>query len=196
MDDNTIYQQLRKLLQLFLEGDETERCSDHRDIVVHLRGGNLKHISHLHQSYSTLHYTMLFPQGESGFHPKIPASQGGQSHNVSSHCYYAYRLHQRPNEPTTILRGGKLLQQYVVDTWASTEQSELNWIHHHQKELRAEVYQGLHDQAAQPDHDTNMAEVGQRIILPSSHTGVHIICISSFKTLWQFAYFAGSLTSF
>ena len=69
------------------------------------------------------------------------------------------------------MRGGKLLQQYVVDAWASTEQSELNWIRHHQKELRADVYQGLRDQAAQPGHDTDMSELGQRIILPSSHTG-------------------------
>ena len=43
-----------------IPGDGTERRSDHRDIVVWLRGGSLKHISHLHQSYSTLHYTMLF----------------------------------------------------------------------------------------------------------------------------------------
>lgn len=154
-----------------IPGDGTERRSDHRDIIVRLRGGALKRISHLHQSYSTLHYTMLFPRGESGFHPGIPAGEGGRSNTVSSRCYYAYRLHQRPNEPTTVLRGGKLLQQYVVDAWASTEQSELNWIRHHQKELRADVYQGLRDQAAQPGHDTDMAEIGQRIILPSSHSG-------------------------
>ena len=67
-----------------IPGDGTERRSDHRDIVVRLRGGSLKRISHLHQSYSTLHYTMLFPQGESGFHPGIPAGQGGHSDTVSS----------------------------------------------------------------------------------------------------------------
>ena len=154
-----------------IPGDGTERRSDHRDIIVCLRGGALKRISHLHQSYSTLHYTMLFPRGESGFHPGIPAGEGGCSNTVSSQWYYTYWLHQRPNEPTTVLRGGKMLQQYVVNAWASTEQSELNWIRHHQKELRADVYQGLRDQAAQPDHDTDMAEIGQRIILPSSHGG-------------------------
>lgn len=154
-----------------IPGDGIERRSDHRDIVVRLRGGALKQISHLHQSYSTLHYTMLFPRGENGFHTGIPAGEGGRSNTVSSRCYYVYQLHQRSNEPTTILRGGKLLQQYVVDAWASTEQSELNWIRHHQKELRADVYQGLRDQAAQPNHDTDMSEIGQRIILPSSHTG-------------------------
>jgi hypothetical protein len=35
--------------------------------------------------------------------------------------------------------GGKLFQQYVVDAWASIEQSMLNWVRFHQKELRADV---------------------------------------------------------
>jgi len=30
-----------------------------------------------------------------------------------------------------------------VDAWASTEQSELNWIRHRQKELRSDVYQDI-----------------------------------------------------
>ena len=36
--------------------------------------------------------------------------------------------------------GEKLFQQYVVDAWASIEQSMLNWFRFHQKELRADVY--------------------------------------------------------
>src|SRR5882762_11425979 len=107
--------------------------------------GSFKHISHLHPSYSTLHYTMLFPRGEEGYHTEIPMSvEGGRSKYVSQRCYYAFRLQRRPGEPPALLRGGRLFQQYVVDAWASTEQSELNWIRHHQKELRADSYQSLH----------------------------------------------------
>src|SRR5882762_881967 len=55
-----------------IPGDGSEERSDHCDIVVHLTGGGLKRISHLHPSYSTLHYTMLFPRGEEGYHTEIP----------------------------------------------------------------------------------------------------------------------------
>jgi hypothetical protein len=64
--------------------------------------------------------------------------------------------------------GGRLLQQYVVDAWASTEQSELNWIRHHQKELRADSYQSLHT-AINANPETDAANTGQCVILPMPH---------------------------
>ena len=142
-----------------IPGDGSEDRSDHRDIVLRLTGGGLKHISHLHPSYSTLHYTMLFPRGEEGFHTEIPMNtpQHARSANVSQRCYYAFRLQRRPGEPPALLMGGKLLQQYVVDAWASTEQSELNWICHHQKELRSDVYQDIRN-AANVDQNADAAQ--------------------------------------
>ena len=155
-----------------IPGDGSEDRSDHRDIVVRLTGSGLKRISHLHPSYSTLHYTMLFPRGEEGFHTEIPmnAPEGGRSKNVSQRCYYAFRLQRRPGEPPALLMGGKLLQQYVVDAWASTEQSELNWIRHHQKELRSDVYHDIRN-AVNNDENADAAQRGKRVILPSTHLG-------------------------
>ena len=49
-----------------IPGDGSEERSDHRDIVLRLKGGDLERISHLHPSYSTLHYVTLFPNGEDG----------------------------------------------------------------------------------------------------------------------------------
>ena len=157
-------------------GDGSEERCNHRDIILHLQGGGLKRISHLHPSYSTLHYVLLFPRGEVGYHLNIatfPGPGGRQrSEKVSQRCYYAYQLHGRSNEPSTILRGGRLLQQYVVDAWASTEQSNLNWVRHHQRELRADVYQGLRDAANNSDNESpDLAQQGQQIILPSTHLG-------------------------
>ena len=37
--------------------------------------------------------------------------------------FYAYRLHQRVGEFSTILHAGKLLQQYIIDAWASSDQT-------------------------------------------------------------------------
>jgi hypothetical protein len=161
-----------------IPGDGSEEVSDHRDIVVHLQGGGLHRMSHLNLAYSPLHYVLLFPHGEDGWHKDIPTVPGpngrGRSTNVTQRCYYAHRIHVRPgdlNQPALFL-SGKLFQQYIVDAWASAEQSALNWARTHQKELRADVYQGLRD-AARGDRNANatLANQGQRVILPSTHIG-------------------------
>ena len=159
-----------------IPGDGSEERSDHRDIVLHLRGGALKRISHLHPSYASLHYVLLFPYGEDGWHPDIPAHLGpeGQqrSAKVSQRAFYAHRLHARPGIQPALFWGGKLFQQYVVDAWASVEQNMLNYVRFHQKELRADVYQGLRDAAmGDRDENFNLAQHGQRLILPSTHVG-------------------------
>jgi hypothetical protein len=160
-------------IAVIVPGDGSEDVRSDRDIIVRLIGGSLQRISHLHPSYSSLHYVLLFPHGEDGWSNAIPAHPGPsgrvRSANVSQRCYYAYRLHARPGEQPLLLRGGNLLQQYIVDAWASTEQSALNWVRHNQKELRADVYQGLRDAAA--NGDNNLENVGEKIILPSTHIG-------------------------
>ncbi|CAG8834095.1 22761_t:CDS:1, partial [Cetraspora pellucida] len=45
-----------------------------RDIVLHTREGGLQRISELHCSYAPLHYVLMFPRGEDGWHPDIPIS--------------------------------------------------------------------------------------------------------------------------
>jgi Helitron helicase-like domain at N-terminus len=156
-----------------IPGDGSEQHLDHRDIILRLSGGGLKRISHLHPSYSSLHYVLLFPHGEDGWHTEIPAFPGPngkrRSQHVTQRCYYAYRFHPRPGPQPLLFWGGNLFQQYVVDAWASVEQSNLNWVRHHQKELRADVYSGLRDAAlGDRDSNINLAEHGSRIILPST----------------------------
>jgi len=59
--------------------------------------------------------------------------------------YYAFRLQERDNEASTILRCGRLVQQYIVDAYVAIEQSRLNYLRRNQKKLRADLYQGLQD---------------------------------------------------
>ncbi|KAF8801157.1 hypothetical protein BYT27DRAFT_7047348, partial [Phlegmacium glaucopus] len=165
-----------EVVAAIMPGDGSEDCADHCDIVLRLKAGGLRRISHLHPSYSTLHYVLLFPNGEDGWHPNIPAHIGAsgrhRAQNVTQRCYHAYRLHSRLREIPLLQWGGNLFQQYVVDAWAAVEQSTLNWIKHHQKDLRAEVYSGLRDAVlGDRDNNINLAEHGRRIILPSSFIG-------------------------
>ena len=85
-----------------IPGDSSEEHSNHRDIILRLRGGGLQRISHLNPSYSSLHYVLLFPHGEDGWHPEILAQFGPNGKHgaqyVSQRCYYAYRLHPRPEQ--------------------------------------------------------------------------------------------------
>jgi len=72
---------------------------------------------------------------------------------------------------------GKLFQEYTVDSWATSEQSHLNWVRLNQTKLRAETYQGLTDAVvADPTTDgvttstdsgfTAMTRASQYLIMP------------------------------
>jgi hypothetical protein len=177
-----------------IPGDGSEERSDHRDIVLRLSGGDFKRISHLHPSYSALHYTMLFPRGEEGYHTTIPMNipEGatGRSKFVSQRCYYAYRLQTRPGEHPLLLRGGRLLQQYVVDAWASTEQSELNWIRNNQKnsgQINIKICAMLQMKVHKLKTEASVLSCLPLIL------EAHVTCISSFKIQWPSVVIAESL---
>jgi hypothetical protein len=44
---------------------------DRRDVVVAQQVGLFQHISELHVGYMALHYLLLFPYREDGWHPNI-----------------------------------------------------------------------------------------------------------------------------
>src|SRR5450759_1619357 len=54
-----------------IPGDEMEQV-DKRDIVVYVNGGGVCHISDANEAYIPLHFVLLFPYGEAGWHPGIP----------------------------------------------------------------------------------------------------------------------------
>ncbi|OSC97182.1 hypothetical protein PYCCODRAFT_1351447, partial [Trametes coccinea BRFM310] len=142
-----------------------ESCG--RDIVLHRRSGPLQRISETHPAYAPLHYTLLFPFGTHGWHWHLRL-RGGQR-RLTQTRFYAYQIQVRHQEFSTVLRGGRLFQQYIVDMWASSEQSRLRFLRHNQRTLRAAVYSGLED-ALLGSQDVNLNELGQLIILPSSFT--------------------------
>lgn len=53
-------------------GDGHEVGPSNRDILLRLRGGGLQRISELYPSYDPLHYVLLFPGGDDGWHIDIP----------------------------------------------------------------------------------------------------------------------------
>jgi len=162
---------------------------DNRDVVLRARGGQLEQISQNSPSYTALHYVLLFPKEENGWHLRIPIrgaqlrEQGknarqrdreeqARSQVVSDRYYYAYHLHVRDGPQPSLFYGGKLFQQFVVDAWANCEQRRLNWARTHQHTLRSKLYQGLQDAAVHDRHDGEDVRVlGYKLILLSSHVG-------------------------
>uniref|UniRef100_A0A7N0UU60 ATP-dependent DNA helicase n=1 Tax=Kalanchoe fedtschenkoi TaxID=63787 RepID=A0A7N0UU60_KALFE len=166
-------------------GDGYDGSTCDRDIILKCRDGCLQRISALHSAYTPLHYVLLFPDGRQGWTPTMPlrgfeydthrrqfheneedivCGKGG-SKRVSQMQYYSYMLHPRaPGEH--LFLSGRLLQQYVVDAWACTEQNRLQYIAEHQGDLRCELYSGVMDAINEGDHDA--AQVVRKMILPST----------------------------
>lgn len=150
------------------------QSTEPRDVIVSTKSGVLRRISELHQLYMPLQYPLLFPYGSPEFHERIPYSNNNERRKTKRECvtmreYYCYRIHYRANEGTTLFRGGRLLQQYLVDAYTAIEEQRLRWMRNNQNELRVELYHNLCDAVTRGD--TNAEAIGQRIVLPSTFTG-------------------------
>ena len=137
-----------------IPGNEDADAAGPRDIILHERADDtLQTLRDGHPAYACLHYVLLFPTEQHGWHwglrlcdspsnviPNLRledqsgASDEGREEDedhaagrsLTQTRFYAYRLHSRRNEFSTILHAGKLLQQYMVDAWASSDQTRLN----------------------------------------------------------------------
>ena len=154
-------------------GDDTQLRQ--RDIILQSHGGVLHVINNLHPAYVPLYYVLLFPYGENGWHPSLnlrtPDSGGTVAKRLTQTRYVAYHLQVRRNEYSALLRGRRLLQCFTVDMFASIDQNRLHWFRLNQPRIRACLYSGLEDAAAQGDEDVDLHTLGQRFILPSSYVG-------------------------
>lgn len=144
-----------------------------RDVVLELQSNHLQQIRDDHPLLMSLQYPVLFPYGEFGYHTEIPhaVTQRGERKRtfISIREYYAYQIQTRLSEGMTLIKGGRLLHQYVVDAYTSIEQERLRWARNNQDQLRADLYSNVFDAVGKGE--TDAAQVGQRTILPSSFTG-------------------------
>lgn len=152
-----------------------------RDIVLAVRdparnAPRLTRIDVTHAAYMPLHYVLLFPHGDLGWHYELRLREGQQARQrvrLEQRVYYRFRLHIRNGayryEYPALFYGGRLFQQYIVDAFAACETTALNWLREHQKNIRADVYSGLTDTLIR--EDINAGDIGRRVILPATFTG-------------------------
>ena len=116
-------------------------------------------------------YPILFPYGEPGYSKNIEAGI-----KLTVRKFYAARLAIRRNF-SVLHSSTRLFQQYFVEQYVKMQNQRLSYIHNHQKRLRVESYQGVHDyvhsiaekRRGQPGH-TEKVNIGKMIIFSSSFT--------------------------
>ena len=71
----------------------------------------------------------------------------GQQKNlrITQCTFYCYMLHPCYGISSLLFYSKQLFQQYLVDAWVSCDQNKYDWIRFHQKNLRADLYNGLAD---------------------------------------------------
>ena len=113
----------------------------------------------------------MFPRGEDGWHPKIPICNeevleisDNDETNISNKYvtamnYFAYRLQVgHSNEATILHYFGRLFQQWIVDMYTVVEQTRLNYLRYNQKQICAELYNGLQDALNSGDSTINIGQ--------------------------------------
>ncbi|KAF7813324.1 uncharacterized protein G2W53_034300 [Senna tora] len=145
-----------------------------RDIIVENRSGLLQRIDELHPLYLPMQYPLLFPYGEDGYREETLYRDGSISadrkqRTLTLRQYFAYKLQDRRNDFSMILRGKKLSQQFIVDAFTMVEAQRATFIRFHQKKLRSENYVTL--TTAVSNGKSSSSSIGKRIILPSSFIG-------------------------
>ncbi|XP_052621302.1 uncharacterized protein LOC111898559 [Lactuca sativa] len=145
-----------------------------RDIVVQTKNGCLQRISELHPSYLSLQYPLLFPYGDDGYsvdilHRGVSFTNNSKRAKCTMREYFAYRIQDRDHSFSLILNSRRLFQQFLVDAYTMMETERMYYIRRQQHVLRCDSYENLRNQKAQGT--TDISNVGQRVILPSSFTG-------------------------
>ncbi|XP_052626906.1 uncharacterized protein LOC111886193 [Lactuca sativa] len=145
-----------------------------RDIVIQTKNGCLQRISELHPSYLPLQYPLLFPYGDDGY--SVDILHRGVSYTTDStraKCtmreYFSYRIQDRDHSFSLILNSRRLFQQFLLDAYTMMETERMYNIRRQQLVLRCNSYENIRNQKAQGT--TDISNVGQRVILPSSFTG-------------------------
>ena len=145
---------------------DSEETTNRREVILRKRDGFLQVISEINPHYDPLQYPLLFPRGETGWHPELLQRLANKRITQKQWIAYYLQIREANREKNPIHLAGKLFQQFIVDQYAKIEQNRLNFFRSNQQKIRAELYQGIQDAMA-----AGNGRIGRRIVLPSSFTG-------------------------
>ena len=150
-----------------------------RQIILYKKGGSLQTIKSFNAAFEPLHFVLLFPRGEEGWHPNIPLiansntkkSTTRQNKFVTRQEYFKYRVQIRMDEFPILHLSGRLFQEWMVEMFMAWEDRTLDWLRNNQHQLRSDTLNAVCDAVVAGQRDP--ASIGQRVYLPASFTGVY-----------------------
>jgi hypothetical protein len=148
-------------------------------IVMQLRGGPLQTIPDGHRSFDPLHYVLLYPMGDDGWHTELYQDYPSRRWPVklTTLQFYKAKIHWRVQNLNNncLLMAGRLFQEYVCTAFVKVENQRLRWLRFNQKAIRADMYKNIVDHVAQlchlPTSQRFATNCGTPVILPASFIG-------------------------
>jgi hypothetical protein len=142
-----------------------------RDIILHLRDGQLQRIDEFHTAYLSYQYPLIFPFGEDGYRDGILQKYKHQTvvtryNRLTVKKWLSFRIQSRKNHPRNLLCSRRLYQQFLVDGFTMMESERLTWLRKNQPKLRVGKYHRLNN-TSQNHHEKR----GKRVVLPSTFVG-------------------------
>ncbi|OMO93711.1 DNA helicase PIF1, ATP-dependent [Corchorus olitorius] len=158
-----------------------------RDVIIQYRSGRLIRIIEYHPLFMSLQYPLLFPYGEDGYHSHIPYTESPTRENVvrrfiTMREYYCYQLQHRDPQNNALFHGGRLFQQYCVDSYGIVRETKLNYLKIEQELFRVDAFGNVRDAVSQGD--LRGEAVGKRIVLLASFTSSPRYIYYGFPTLF------------
>ena len=150
-------------------------------MVLRQRDGGLRTISDLHPKGMSMHFTLLFPYGTSGWDQTESQKDGRR--RVTPRQFFSFHLNVREGSNMDFLhRTGRLFQEWILMSWIVVEDQRLFYQLQNQRALRADTYSNVkafvdqrkaelaprEDGIYRDDHQTPV--IGRKI-LSSSFTG-------------------------
>lgn len=159
-------------------------------MIVHQRNKNIVTLKNVDKRVEPFTYPLFYPAGTDGFSPDLQLQMPYATRSHLTRLELAqYRLSFRPEfvkilkeSPSTdgpdvrellfnaLHFGGRLFQQYLVDTYIRLERDRIQWIKYNQNKILTEQYTGVTNTLINLPKKKN-ATVGEKIILPSSFPG-------------------------
>lgn len=118
-------------------------------------------------------YPLLYPFGTQGWHSNLECvnnRNNDRNRRVTRLAYTKHKIAVRSDEFNPIILSRRLFQQWLVDAYVKIEKDRIRWCKDHQREIKADTYQGLHDYLQNSANDIG-GQVGKTVILPSTFLG-------------------------
>ncbi|XP_051167634.1 uncharacterized protein LOC127285579 [Leptopilina boulardi] len=133
----------------------------------------LQLVSNLDPNVEPWVYPIFYPYGSEGFNINMIRTDSQNRRKkvkVSRAAFVKYKIAIRDNEFNPFLHGGRLLQQYLVDSGVKYEKDKLSYCENNQEQLRCDSYKGLIDYMHNSSNEHEI-RIGKMVILPSTFIG-------------------------